>query len=100
MTAARFFGLALPAVKSPACRELDELLLSWLREQYESVTLAQICSPPKGTALAMGDVAEVGGLGTSKGPVRLALQRLEQEGKVLRLEPPRGSCAPLYVAAV
>lgn len=100
MTAAssqsRLFCPELPG-ESKANLETDQLLLDWLNAQYRPVTLSEIHSPPF-TTLTIGDLLEVGGLGIPKASLRSALSRLEQKKRILRLDPPRGSCAPLYVA--
>lgn len=88
--AERFLPLPNSKPLSQEQREKEALVIAWLKEQDEPVTITEISALPFNTENnnpVIGDYQTHGGLGMQQSAVRLILKRLHQQKRVTRLSP-------------
>lgn len=78
----------------------ENLILSYLKEQYRPVSLTEMAMNPlnkENGKPVIGDYETAGGLGLPVSQLRLVLQRLHQQRRVTRLPPRDRETAHLWV---
>lgn len=101
--AERFLPLPKSKALSEEQREKEAMVIAWLKEQDEPVTITDISTIPRNRDdngdPVIGDLLTHGGLGMQQSTIRLILKRLHQQKRVTRLPPRinRNETAHLWV---